>query len=151
MSPGARDLVIAAIGEDTHKYETPMFLGDKTQFCTLCKSKYDDSIWQQRVQLVTSNLKLSTQHDKFFEFDKNESGKYVCVCCWRIGHSASRCYGRKKGGGGPGGGKGKGGYRGNGNRGGNRDRNKKLTAIRTEMSALKKLILKTVSYDKDGK
>ena len=46
-----------------------------------------------RVRILRSyyNLELSKDHDKYFANDKSADGKYVCVFCWKLKHTASRC------------------------------------------------------------
>jgi hypothetical protein len=81
--------LLSAIGFKRSK--PPAFEGDKDELLRLLRSKYSASEWKEREELMKQNVKLSDKHDKFFKNDKSADGKYVCVYCWKLKHTASRC------------------------------------------------------------
>ena len=45
----------------------------------------------ERIALLESGKKITKANDNLFELDKNDDGKFVCVKCWKLKHTASRC------------------------------------------------------------
>ena len=73
--------------------DVPKFEGDRCEFVKSLKSKYDPEVWSERMTLLDGGKKLSKENDALFGNDKDDDGKRVCVKCWKMGHSASRCHG----------------------------------------------------------
>jgi hypothetical protein len=86
-----KQLLFIKRGSKRDAAKVPKFEGDRSNFVKALKAKYDDDIWSERIALMESGKKITKANDNLFELDKNDDGKYVCVKCWKLKHTASRC------------------------------------------------------------
>lgn len=75
--------------------EYPKYEGDRSKLIASFKSNYTPEVWKQREELLKSGKRIGKEHDKCFELDKFE-GKFVCIQCFKLNHSASRCTSRRR-------------------------------------------------------
>ena len=86
-----KQLLFIKRGSKRDAAKVPKFEGDRSNFVKALKAKYDDDIWSERIALMESGKKITKVNDNLFELDKSDDGKYVCVKCWKLKHTASRC------------------------------------------------------------
>ena len=86
-----KQLLFIKRGSKRDAAKVPKFEGDRSNFVKALKAKYDDDIWSERIALMESGKKITKANDNLFELDKTDDGKYVCVKCWKLKHTASRC------------------------------------------------------------
>ena len=91
MAKLLKQLLFIKRGSKRDVAKVPKFEGDRSNFVKALKAKYDDDIWSERITLLESGKKITKANDNLFEQDKDEDGKYVCVKCWKLKHTASRC------------------------------------------------------------
>ena len=89
-----KQLLFIKRGSKRDAAKVPKFEGDRSNFVKALKAKYDDDIWSERIALMESGKKITKANDNLFGLDKDDDGKYVCVKCWKLKHTASRCTAR---------------------------------------------------------